>query len=328
MRAGRRGARIDAKWPLAEGLTQLLGYLALLRPLNLMMISLTPLAIWLSLVLPLIGEPVLTAQQVFQLGIAIALVAGGGNIANDIADRTIDELNDRSNPLLSGVSVLEAWILWAVVSAAAVGLTLKLAIEVEWLAGAALLPVAILALLAYAFVLKCQPILGNVVVALLCAGVPGILLLVEPDILASLPRGLNAHAYLAYTLFAFSGTMTREIVKDLEDQSGDGLAGCKTLAVRWSERSVQRLALAWGFLSLAILAYIATIYYRGQELSATFGWIAVWAFMAVGVWQLGAARPTLRDGYAFVSRQLKWTLALALLMLVIYGRQVWTGGSI
>ncbi len=303
---------------------QLLGWLALVRPLNLMMIALTPLALWLSLIVPLYEEPALTAEQLWWLGIAIALVAGGGNVVNDIADRTIDDLNDRPNPLLSQVSAAEAWGIYAALNLGAAAISIKLAVDVDWLPGLVMLPLAIGLLLAYAFYLKCQPLLGNLVVALLCAGVPGLVLVVEPALLAGLPDQPNAHALLAYTVFAFAGTLMRETVKDLQDQHGDGLAGCRTLAVRWPAARVRRLASAYGFVGLAAVAYIGVVYYRSELPSAALGWGFVWAFMAVALWNIDIPKPDLRHTYAFVSRQLKWTLALALLILVIYGRTSWT----
>ena len=308
---------------MARGLNRVLDWLALLRPLNILLISVTPLAIWASLVAPLYGDTVLTARQVLYLGVAIALVAAGGNVVNDIADRTIDELNGRPNPLLRGVSVAEAWGLYVVTVLASGALSLKLAQDVGWLAGLALFPAAVGALLAYAFVLKCKPLAGNLVVAGLCAAVPAIVLLVETALLAGLPTELNAHVILAYIGFAFAGTMARETVKDLEDREGDRLAGCATLAVRWPEARTRRLALAWGGLALAAVVYIAVVYFRANVGGAGVGWSLVAGFLAVGLWNVDVVRDSPRHTYAIVSRQLKYTLALALVVLVIYGRPSW-----
>ena len=302
---------------------RVLGWVALVRPLNLLLISVTPVAIWAALVLPLYPEPILTGQQVLRLGIAIALVAAGGNVVNDISDRTIDELNERRNPLLGAVTVAEAWTLYAALTLGAGALSLKLAVEVGWLGGLVMLPVAVGALLAYALDLKCRPVVGNLVVSLLCAGVPAILLLVEPSVLAGLPSELNAHVLLAYVVFAFAGTMCRETVKDLQDRGGDGQAGCRTLAVTWGPVRTRRYVLAWGGVGLAAVAYVASVYFRAGIMGAALGWGLVWGFLAVGLWNLDTPRESERDTYAVVSRQLKYTLALALVVLVVYGRHTW-----
>lgn len=299
------------------------GWLALVRPVNLLLISFTPLAIWVSLVLPLYGEPVLTARQVLLLGVAIALVAGGGNVVNDIADRTIDGLNGRRNPLLGTVTVGEAWGIYAALTLGAVALSLKLATEVGWPRGLLMLPVAVGTLLGYAFVLKCRPVVGNLAVALLCAAVPAIVLLVEPALLAALPGEVNAHAMLGYTAFAFAGTMARETVKDLQDRYGDREAGCGTLAARWPVARTQKVAWAWGGLALAAVAYVAAVYWRTGLPWAALGWGLIGGSLAVALWNVDAVRASERETYAVVSRQLKYTLVFALVVLVVYGRPTW-----
>ena len=297
--------------------------MALVRPLNLLLISLTPLAIWVALIEPLYTEAELTARQVLWLGVAIALVAGGGNVVNDIADRTIDELNGRPNPLLRGVTVAEAWGIYAALTLSAVALSLKLATEVGWLGGLLLLPMSLGALLAYAFALKCVPVVGNLVVATLCAAVPTLVLLVEPALLSALPTELNAHVMIAYGVFAFAGTMARETVKDLEDVGGDRLAGCRTLATEAPQTTVRSVVLAWGALALAAVAYIAAVYFRTNVGGAAMGWGVVWGVLAAALWNVDSDRGEPRATFAAVSRQLKWTLALALAVLIIYGRPSW-----
>ena len=304
-------------------MSRLVGWLALVRPLNLLLIGVTPLAIWVSLVEPLYAEPALTARQVWWLGVAMALVAGGGNVVNDVADRTIDELNARPNPLLRGVGVAEAWAIYAALTLGAGALSLQLAREVGWPGGLLLLPATAGLLLAYAFALKCVPVIGNLVVAALCAGVPALVLLVEPALLAGLPREVNAHAILAYVVFAFAGTMARETVKDLEDRDGDRLAGCRTLATEAPTATTRRVALAWGALALAAVAYTSAVYFRTDVGAAGMGWLLVWGVLAVALWNVDTPRASPRETYAVVSRQLKWTLALALVVLVIYGRPSW-----
>lgn len=299
------------------------GWLALLRPINLLLIGLTPLALWVSLIVPLYAPPVLTARQVLWLGVAMALVAGGGNVVNDIADRTVDQLNDRANPLLTGVGLGEAWGLYAALTIAASALSLKLATETGWLSGLLFLPLAVGSLLAYAFVFKCRPVVGNLVVASLCAGVPALLLLVEPALLSALPQEVNAHAMLAYVVFAFAGTMARETVKDLEDRGGDRLAGCETLAVRWPVAHTKTFALAWGGLALAAVTYVAVVYGRTGVGAPTLGWALVGGSLAVSLWNIDSERDSERATYAVVSRQLKYTLAFALVVLIVYGRPSW-----
>ena len=299
-------------------------WFALLRPFNLVLVALTPFALWVALVHPVAGapqvEPVLTPLQVLWLGIAIALVAGAGNVVNDISDRTIDELNGRPNPLLAGVPVGGAWALYVGLNLVALGISYALARETDRLWALLAWPAAVGLLLVYSLALKCVPLLGNAAVALLCAAVPGFLLVAEPSLLDALPGAATSHALLAYCLFAFAGTMARELVKDLQDREGDRQAGCRTLAVRWPQGRLHELILGFGFVSLVAVGYLAAVYYRASAPVAAVAWLSVWACLALTLLGIRSTRGTEVSDYGRVSRHLKWTIALALLVLMVYGR--------
>ena len=206
---------------------------------------------------------------------------------------------------------------------AGAAVSLKLAQEAnEWWA-LLLLPIAMLLLLSYSLYLKCTPLLGNVVVALLCAGVPGLLLYAEPVIIKTLPYATGSQALVAYTVFAFAGTLTRELVKDLEDRRGDELAGCGTLAVRWPQLRLHVLVWTAGFIALVSVAHIGFMYWQAEVQQAALAWAIVWAALAMTIANINLRKPQHTTIYTSVSRHLKWTLALALLMLIYFGRENW-----
>ena len=62
---------------LRQNLLLLSAWLSLLRPMNLVLLAVTPLALWASLVMPLQETPALTARQVLMLGGAIAAHSWG-----------------------------------------------------------------------------------------------------------------------------------------------------------------------------------------------------------------------------------------------------------
>ncbi len=86
-----------------------------------------------------------------------------------------------------------------------------------------------------------EPILGNVVVALLVAAVPLIEVLYETLPLLSIPLDSLREMHirleeilvwsLGYTIFAFLLTLQREMVKDIEDVEGDRTYGRNTLPI-------------------------------------------------------------------------------------------------
>jgi geranylgeranylglycerol-phosphate geranylgeranyltransferase len=139
-----------------------------------------------------------------------ALVTAGGNVVNDLLDREGDRTNHPDRPLVTGA------ISPAGASALAVGLFVggaAIAVPVivwEPLVGV-LLVLAIGALLGYEFRLKRRGFTGNLVVGFLtglvfvygAAAVGGALLL------------------LPFAAMAFLATLSREVVKDMEDVAGD-----------------------------------------------------------------------------------------------------------
>jgi len=209
-------------------MNMILGWLRLVRPINILLISVTPLALWAVLVRPMFGVPQLDVRQVLMLGLAMGFVAAAGNVINDIADRTIDQLNDRKNPLLEGFPVSAAWMLYASLNVVALILTWQLAAELNrWLV-ASLLPIAILGLAAYSFAFKCMPLVGNLVVSAFAAGVPALVYIAEPMIAQNLHKSPSAQSLVVYVIIAFFGTLARELVKDIEDKKGDAAPGCNT----------------------------------------------------------------------------------------------------
>lgn len=288
-----------------------------LRPLNLFLIALTPLALWLVLVRPLPVTLFMDQRQVFMLGVALALVAGAGNVVNDIADRTIDRLNASFNPLNEGLPLSAAWTLYLVLNFIAALLTWQLAGDLDAWRYTPLLPLAIGSLIAYAFALKCLPWVGNVVVALLCASVPGILFLAEPALLSGISVTITTQSLVAYTGFAFFGTWSRELAKDLEDQSGDRAAGCRTLASVWPVSRYVGLVWICCFAAMACVAYLAGVWFRAEEFVLAGSWAALWLLLASIV--ANTHRAMSPKDAADLSRHLKLALGFGLLLLIFVG---------
>ena len=110
-------------------------------------------------------------------------------------------------------------------------------------------PVAIFLLYGYSRWFKGIPYLGNIIVSLFCAAVPGIFYLSEASILKELKikdlsSFLSLHGLLlSYVIFAFLTNLYREIVKDLQDEAGDKLANIHTAAVYYGKKNTKFVAL-------------------------------------------------------------------------------------
>ncbi len=162
-------------------------------------------------------------------GLSTACVTAAGNVLNDVLDVEGDRTNHPDRPLVTGeVTVDRAKGL--VVGLFIVGLFLVLPVVavaplVGWILG-----VAVVCLLAYEFLLKAQGFVGNLVVAFLTAMV----------FLYGGAAAGNAVLLLPFAGMAFLATLSREVIKDMEDVRGD--VGRTTLPMAYGLPFSSRLA--------------------------------------------------------------------------------------
>lgn len=206
--------------------------------------------------------------------IATAAATGAGNAVNDYFDRDIDAVNRPDRPIPSGrvpagAAAGFAATLFLVATAAALSLPpLALAIAV----------VNLLALLAYTQLFKGLPAVGNVVVAYLTG--------------STFLFGAAAVGPIApptWTLFGLAATATfaREVVKDVEDITGDRDEGLRTLPIVVGEGPA--LALATVAMAAATLASVL------PYVDGTFGPAYLAVVVPADATMLGATALGFRD---------------------------------
>ncbi|WP_135533237.1 geranylgeranylglycerol-phosphate geranylgeranyltransferase [Halostella pelagica] len=184
-----------------------------------------------------VGSGASSVQTLVAAG-ATTLAVGAGNALNDYFDREIDAINQPARPIpRDAVSPRGALVFSLALFAGAVVLA------------AALPPLAIgiaavnlLALIAYTELFKGLPGVGNVVVGFLGG---------STFLFGGAAVGRPRATVVLFVLAALS-TVTREIIKDVEDIDGDREEGLNTLPIAiGAERA---LYVAAGFLALAVLA--------------------------------------------------------------------------
>ncbi|RQH03528.1 geranylgeranylglycerol-phosphate geranylgeranyltransferase [Natrarchaeobius oligotrophus] len=274
------------------------GLLELTRPVNVIAAS----------VLTFIGAFVAGGVGAFPLEVAAAvgatgLAVGAGNAINDYFDREIDRINrpDRAIPR-GAVSPRGALIFSVVLFAAAVGLALLLpALAV------AIAVVNLIALVAYTEFFKGLPGLGNALVAYLVG---------STFLFGAAAVGEVGPAVVLFVLAAIA-TVTREIVKDVEDIDGDREEGLNTLPIAIGER--RALEVAAGLLVVGVIA--SPIPY----LLGYFGVAYLLVVIPADVIMLYAAYESFEDPSAGQSL-LKYGMFLAALAFIVGRAAVWVGG--
>jgi 4-hydroxybenzoate polyprenyltransferase len=185
--------------------------------------------------------PVLTEESFTLITLNTVLITLGGYLINDYFDKDIDAVNDPDRVIAGRLipAVFFLYFYWLILFA-----TTLLSIRIyNLLPGPGMywplwvFPLVSGCLFLYAAFLKCTPLMGNLVVAILCAVVPVILLIPEdrPIWLGSFRDPGEIHQAVGlvwlYALFAFITNLWREQVKDLEDFPGDAACKCATLPV-------------------------------------------------------------------------------------------------
>lgn len=181
-------------------------------------------------------------------------IAAAGNIVNDIYDLEIDLINKPDRVIIGKViQPSRAWIGYFFLNALALMLALGTGL---W--GLSLFFVAAIGLLyGYAAYWKRAFLIGNLVIAFLCA-----LVVIEFWWLAMAYWGNYWTGILwAYAAFAFFSTLARELIKDIEDIEGDRAMACQTLPLQLGIPMTQKVVLGiWGILWFILCLEAWTLY--------------------------------------------------------------------
>ncbi len=254
----------------------------------------------------IIGGQLATRTWFFDSGdlwiaaLAAALIAAGGNAYNDFCDRDLDRLQKPQRPLPSGEISPRAALNWAMVCLI-LGIVLSLLLNpfCSLIASS-----AALLLMLYSRYFKGTPLLGNIVVAF----VAGLTFIFGAAAIGSARSALWA-AWLAFCYH-----FAREIIKDMEDISGDKAAGARTLPARCGlmiGRWAASLVLLVLLLSLPLPYFLGNyrIYYLAIVL---FGVLPV--LLAVAILQWFWSQP---PQFHRLSSWLKWDMLVGLCALLL-----------
>ena len=275
--------------------------LRLLRPLNLVL-SLAAVAVGGVLA---VGAEAFAPPALGSLLLAMvsgALVGSASNAYNDAVDVEIDRRNRPDRPVASGaVSPAAARALWAALSVLGVALGLA----VGWGVGAVAFGSALLLWL-YSDRLKGTAVWGNLAVAFVIA----LALVYGALAVGGITPAVGVGVGLTFLI-----TLTREVVKDVEDVEGDAAEGARTLAVRRGGWWTSRVAL--GLVGLTLLVLPAPSLTLVGPSFLAYG-LACAGCLLVAAWRLATAGPdALRPAAASAQAWLKGAMVAGALALAL-----------
>ena len=209
-----------------------------LRPVNILIVALTQYffyyflfkcnAIKLDIALNLGGH------LLYSFILTTVIITACGYLINDYVDFDSDLLNNKKYRLSSQLNYLPVYFI-LLFTGFVISTFIAVKLEKPELALFYLLATALLFL--YSTHFKKIPLIGNVIVALFSASVVLIFLIFESNFINEF-RSIDPENYkefkftlLFYGLFMFLLSLTREIIKDIEDVKGDNLKGDNTIAV-------------------------------------------------------------------------------------------------
>ncbi len=186
-------------------------------------------------------------------------IMAGGYIINDIFDYPSDFINRKERVIIRKlVSESTAMTYYNILNVLAIIAALWLAWRLKDAGLGALILGTIYLLYLYSKFLQNTPLLGNVIVAFLCALIIWIVMVGGQRDLLILDIGDFYRIIIlfwAFGTFAFLATLWRELVKDMEDRKGDEAIGARTLAILGSRQTTTILMICISLILIALLAF-------------------------------------------------------------------------
>ena len=257
----------------------MLSFLKLIRWPNLLMIVISMKLLLFFVISPALGLPWfeggLDALEFSLLVMATLFIAIGGYLVNDFFDMNADTVNKPGINQVGGkFSVMLTQTLYWVFTITGVLLGVLLSYLLNQINYALVFLFVAGLLWFYSEKYQCQPLVGNVVVAILSALSFGLVWLFEFFALSNHAQiftevqtnfRLVNKLVLIYMGFAFIVSLLREVVKDIEDYKGDDRFGCRTFPVVYGKNKARNLALV-----TAITGLLAVFWFQYYFFTASF----------------------------------------------------------
>jgi len=299
-------------------------FIKLIRFDNLLVLALTMFAVRYGIIKSIlfIHSPSIPLQLSWLdfslLVLSTMLIAAAGYIINDYFDVKTDRIN-KPEKLYIDHGVKRRVAIFIHMQFNLVGF--MLGAYVAYKAGniylAALPFLSIAALWFYSTHFKRQALIGNLVVSVLSALIPLQVLLFEKPLIENIENLTSLYAtIICFAAFAFLLSMSREIIKDMEDFKGDYETGCKTMPVIWGIKASK--AITAGIISNTLLLLLFILYKLFQKdflLLAAYLLVFVFLPCLFLVWKLYKSHT--KKEYHSLSMQVKFIMITGVLSTVV-----------
>jgi 4-hydroxybenzoate polyprenyltransferase len=306
---------------------KLSGFLKLIRAGNLFIIAISLSFFYYLVIVPVHLNILQTTLLPFSnlefagFVLSVILLAAAGNVINDYFDFELDKEFKPNRPLPNGLMSLDAAMyLHMVLVFSGIGLGFYLSYRNGNIHLGYLYLICTLLLYIYSSFLKKTPLIGNIVVAALSAFVFVLLLTFDADFLRLIhATNLFENTAYAWTVlllqmkfyagFAFLTSLTRELIKDIEDREGDVAYKINTFAVQYGDVAARWLTvLILAILASALSYFMRDFFHAGAYKELAYLGFAIVLPVIVTITLIIAAKE--QKDYARVSTMLKVIMLL------------------
>ena len=216
-------------------MAHLINFIKLIRPVNLLIIVLIQCLIKYLLINILIDQSALSNFNFLLFVTSNVLITAGGYIINDIYDEDVDKINKNKSRIINKKLSARIAIFWYFfLNITALIMIIYVCLVIKKIYFSLIFFYSIFSLWQYSKNLQTSFLTGNLLVSWLIA-----LSIINLGLFDIIPKIDNNNIsktvfiiILIYALFSFLMTFSREIIKDIEDESGDKTINANTLIIR------------------------------------------------------------------------------------------------
>ena len=256
----------------------ILNILKLIRIKNLFIVMIMNVFIKIFILNKLIEINALNSFDFCIYLITLILIIAGGYIINDIYDVEIDKINKPNEIIVnSKISTRVAWRIYYLLNILAITSGIFLVIKIDKFELLGFFLFFILWLWLYSKRYKKTFLLGNLQVSFLTSLSVITLAIFDLFPLYNWIFIKSSYVFLliiVYAIFCFFTTLIREIIKDLEDFSGDSFYNSKTLAIKYGKRKTKKVLYLLSGFTLFLIVFVqllplikVPIYYENLQMS-------------------------------------------------------------
>ena len=258
--------------------------------------------------------------QYLLLVLSTVLLAAGGYVINNIFDQNTDNDN-KPNDVIVGKTISEAkaYNIYIALNCVGVGIGFYLSNVIMKPGFASIFILIAATLYLYATSLKQMILIGNVIVALLLSF--SVIILGIFDLYPATYEGNQTQMavifsiLLDYAVFTFFVNFIREIVKDLEDTTGDYNHGINTLPVAIGIHRTTKIVFVLSFIPLiALLFYIYNYLFL---LTYTTFYLLIFVVGPLFYFTIKIWNAKTKNDFHLLSLLLKWILFFGIISVLV-----------